>query len=136
MREWFGGWGWLLCGLALVGAGCSKGDTERLGRVGRKILVMAADLSADTNDRLHTGWQSLRANLDESGLDARVTTRLRWDKGLADVPIEVVALPDNGVELKGAVENLDQRRRAVGLAETTLGVERVVDSLEVPGAGQ
>ena len=131
-----GGWSWLLLGLAVLGSGCSKGDTERLARVGRKILAKAASLSEDTNDRLHTGWQSFRGNLGETGLDARVATRLRWDKSLAEAPIEVVALSDNAVELKGPVADLEQRRRAVALAESTLGVERVVDSLEMPGSDQ
>jgi osmotically-inducible protein OsmY len=130
----YGGWGWLLLGLGLLAAGCSKGDTDRLARVGRKVLAKAASLSEDTNDRLHTGWQSFRGNLGETGLDARVATRLRWDKTLAETPIEVMALPDNAVELKGPVADLDQRRRAVALAESTLGVERVVDSLEMPGS--
>jgi osmotically-inducible protein OsmY len=124
---------WLLSALVLLPSGCSKRDTERLACVGRRIVQKAEAMSQDTNDRLHTGWQSFRANLDETGLDARVSTRLRWDKTLEDTPIEVFAVPDNGVELKGSVANLEQRRRAVALAESTVGVERVVDSLAVPG---
>jgi osmotically-inducible protein OsmY len=34
------------------------------------------------------------------------------------------------VELRGRAESLKQRRRAVELAETTVGVARVVDMIE------
>ena len=123
-------WARLLLGIALIGTGCSKHDTERLAGVGRKITEK---VEASTNDRLDTGWQSFRANLNQSGLNARVSTRLRWDKLLADTPIDVEA---NGgvVTLSGSVSNLDQRRRAVALAESTLGVEKVVDLIELPNA--
>jgi osmotically-inducible protein OsmY len=38
------------------------------------------------------------------------------------------------VTLTGNVATLDQRRRAVALAEATLGVEKVVDLIEMPKA--
>jgi osmotically-inducible protein OsmY len=126
------GWGCLLCGLALIIAGCSKGDTERLARVGRKITEK---VEANTNDRLNTGWQSFRANMKENGLTARVSTRLRWDSMLADTPIDVEA-SGGIVTLSGTVANLEQRRRAVALAESTVGVEKVVDLLELPKADE
>jgi hypothetical protein len=69
-------WTWFVAGLVLIGAGCNKHDTERLAGVGRKVTEK---LEAATNDRLDTGWQSFRANMKESGLNARVSTRLRWD---------------------------------------------------------
>ncbi len=68
---------------------------------------------------------------DETSLDARVSIRLRWDKNLADMPIQVSS-KGAVVELKGAVRDLDQRRRAVEIAESTAGVEKVVDALETP----
>ena len=36
------------------------------------------------------------------------------------------------VELKGKVNDLMQRRRAVELTDSTAGVEKVVDQLELP----
>ena len=57
-----------------------------------------------------------------------MAARLRWDKQLADTAIEVVPA-GAGVELRGKVRNLEQRRRAVMLADSTAGVEGVKDSL-------
>jgi hypothetical protein len=121
--------GWLLVVPILAGLGCSNEDTEHLVRVGK---VTAAKVEALTggNDKLLGGWQAVRGDLNEVGLDARVAVRLRWDKSLADVRIEVHA-KDGQVELKGVVNDLAQRRRAVDLAESTAGAEKVNDLLEI-----
>jgi osmotically-inducible protein OsmY len=117
--------------LAMSTSGCSQDDTQRLARIGRKVAARAQAMSASTGDRLHTGWQSFRANLDDSGLDARVATRLRWDKSLADTPIQV-EVRGGIVILRGSVAALEQRQRAVALAKSTVGVEDVEDNLEMP----
>jgi osmotically-inducible protein OsmY len=121
--------GWLLAWALLTGSGCSNEDADHLVRVGK---VTAAKVEALTggNDKLLGGWQAVRSDLNEVGLDARVGIRLRWDKSLADVRIEVHA-KDGQVELKGVVNDLAQRRRAVDLAESTAGAEKVNDLLEI-----
>jgi hypothetical protein len=111
--------------LALT-AGCTREDSDRLARVGRKAVEKTEFLRGN----LATGLEGLRSNLDEVGLDARVAYRLRWDRSLADSPIGVYA-HGRVIELKGTVHNLDERRRAVELAESTTGVEQVKDLLEV-----
>jgi osmotically-inducible protein OsmY len=121
--------------LLLAGAGCSKTDKERLERVARKVTEKAALLSAATNDRLQTGFQGFPANLDLANLGMRVSDRIHWDKELADLTLQVEA---NGgvVTLRGVVANLAQRQRAVGLADSTIGVVRVVDELQIPTSSQ
>jgi osmotically-inducible protein OsmY len=64
-------------------------------------------------------------------LDARVSARLRWDKTLSSEQIHVQAT-GGIIELKGRVRDLNQRRRAVELAESTVGTEQVLDLLEIP----
>lgn len=121
--------GWLAAGLALLGAGCSGADADILARVGRKVAGRVE--ATTTNSKLASGWQSVRANLDDVAVDARVSARLNWDKGLAGVPIQVQASAGR-VELHGTVSDPAQRRRAVELAESTAGVTEVVDALQVP----
>ena len=60
----------------------------------------------------------------------RVSARLRWDKSLVDAKIEV-SEAGTTVELKGTVGEPAQKQRALELAESTAGVEKVTDSLEV-----
>ncbi len=120
-----------LVALALLAGGCKGGDADILTRVGRRIAQKAESLNAGVNSKLAIGWHALRANLDEVAVDARVSSRLNWDKTLAGVPIQVHATGGR-VELQGTVPSLNHRRRAVELAETTAGVTEVSDALQVP----
>ena len=121
----------LLVLLVVSGGGCNSQDADRLARVAGAAAARVEALTAGADGRL-TGWPSFPANLDELSLDARISAWLRWDKGLAGLQIEVHTV-DGVVELKGSVHDLEQRRRAVELAQSTAGTDKVTDSLEVPG---
>jgi hypothetical protein len=114
---------WLLLTLALA-AGCNRQDTEALTRIGKKIVARTDAVTCDLKASAVTSWQVG----PDGGPDGRVAARLRWDKQLADSPVEVQAF-GNTVALRGTVRDLEQHRRAVMLAETTVGVEGVKDSL-------
>lgn len=94
-------------------------------RIGQKLAAVLGDVK----DNLNTGWQDVYGGL---GLESRVAARLHWDKTLSDTGIQVQSRGSE-IELKGTVQTAEQRRRAVDLAETTAGVERVIDSLELSG---
>jgi hypothetical protein len=121
--------GWMLVALAALAGGCAKQDKERLAVVGSRLTARADGWTSDSRAKLTRGWQALRTNWEELSLDARVTARLRWDKTLAEAPIQIET---NGtvVRLKGGVRDAAQRRRAVELASTTVGVERVAEEWE------
>jgi len=110
----------LLVGLL---AGCSRQDTECLGNLGRRMLAKTDGLSAG----IKASW---KGHYPGPGLGSRVQHRLRWDKLLADTSIDVQS-QGNEVELRGTVSNADQKRRAVELAETTAGVDKVNDGLQL-----
>ncbi len=117
----------LLILLALLPlAGCKARDADLIAlacqRAGQK-LGLTRGPSAGTL----TG--TLRGSLGETSLSARVENRLRWDRMLADANIEVIGAGSGGVVLKGTVADLSMKQRAVDLARTTLGVERVTDEL-------
>jgi hypothetical protein len=118
---------WLLLGLAALTAGCSRQDTERLARIGKHLGARAEALTADCRASLGSNWNGVG---EDVGLGARVWARLRWDKALAELPIQVQAAGAT-IDLKGTVRDLTQRRRAVELAESTTGVEKVNDQLQV-----
>jgi osmotically-inducible protein OsmY len=121
----------LLAASILLACGCENQDTDRLGRAARRVASKFDSLTSGADDKLSAGLQAFRADLGEMSLDARVSARLRWDKALAGAKIQVEA--KNGVvELKGSVGDLEQRRRAVELAESTSGAEKVTDSLQIP----
>ncbi|MCI0640556.1 MAG: BON domain-containing protein [Gemmataceae bacterium] len=119
---------WLFISLTLL-PGCKRQDTECLSRIGKKIVAQANSATADLRARF-ADWKGQKTGLEES-LEERVQKRLRWEKVLADVPIEVVSVGKE-IELKGLVQNAEQREKAITLAESTLGVERVIVSLQAP----
>ena len=67
----------------------------------------------------------------ERELLARVTQRIRWDKQLVSSTLQLVVQADGTVHLRGSVIDEAAEARAVDLAESTVGVTRVVDELAV-----
>lgn len=112
--------------LLLLGAGCNRQDVDGLGRIGRRVLERSQAAVSPLRDRFD---QTLKG-IGTLGLRQRVLHRLHWDKSLVDAGIDV-AVSENEVELKGTLKLDEQRRRAIELAETTVGVERVTDQLIV-----
>ena len=115
-------WRWIGVGLLLTACGCSNNDRDHLARAAIRAKLKLD--SATGSGQLATSWQAMT-------LDARVSARLRWDKTLAEEKIHVTA-SGGVVALTGTVRDLAHRRRAVELAESTLGTEKVDDSLNVP----
>jgi osmotically-inducible protein OsmY len=121
---------WLL--LVAAVAGCQARDGELLARAGQRA-GQKLGLSRGPSTNTLTG--TLRGSLGETSLSARVENRLRWDRFLVDQPIMVVTSGTAAVTLRGTVPEKAMRERAVELAKTTLGVERVVDEMEAVAEG-
>jgi hypothetical protein len=122
--------GWL--GLAVLLGGCGREDVDRLGRVGRKAAARLEEATGGTRGKLANGWAALRSSLGDTTPDGRVALRLRWDKTLAGLEVTVTSAAPGTVRLHGKAASLEQRQRAVSLAETTEGVEKVLDELTTP----
>jgi osmotically-inducible protein OsmY len=105
------------------------GFVERLGeRFDRGVEQLGREL--------RRSWAEIRQSVDELSVQGRVYGRLRWDKALADETIDIDVQSDNVVVLSGMVADEPTRRKAVKLAEDTVGVRDVISRLEVtPQAG-
>jgi len=113
---------WLMvASFAVAPAGCEGQDAERLTRVGWKVADKLQGLVPDK-----TPWGASWSPVPDGSLEARVRARFEADKYLAPLNIEVVAT-DHGVRLRGRVTDDVLKRRAVELAESTVGVEKVAD---------
>ena len=110
--------------LLLSGAGCNRQDIDGLGRIGRRVLERTQAATSPLREKFDHTLQGIGT----LGLRQRVQHRLQWDKALADTTIDV-AVTDKEVELRGTIRRDEQRRRAIELAESTVGVERVTDHL-------
>jgi osmotically-inducible protein OsmY len=122
---------WLAVGMTALALGCTNQDSEHLSRLANKLSKKLEMVTDSANGKLSAGWRALHADFDELTLDARISARLRWDKALVGSHIQVLTR-DGVVELKGTVQNLDQRRRAVEVAESTIGADKVNDLLDNP----
>ena len=126
-----------LCSLLVAGmSGCNRQDADRLARVGRTTATQLSNLAGGPHGKLATGLEAMRGALGQTTIDSRVATRLEWDRDLANLDLRVL-IPESGVvRLEGKVADEKQRRRAVSLAASTLGVRQVVDALKVQQATQ
>ncbi len=125
------GWPLLLITVGVLGTGCNRQDTECLARISHKAAARTGGLPGGLLENLANGWHGVHAVGEEAGLEGRVAARLRWEQSLADVKINIRS-KDGAIELSGTVPDLDKRRRAIAVAETTVGVNKVVDSLQLP----
>lgn len=112
--------------LLLLGGGCVRQDTEIFARVGHKLGDRARERLALVREKLPFPLP----RFGEETLLETVELRLRSDRALQGTKIEV-ALKAAEVELRGTLTSDEQKRRAVELAESTQGVEKVVDALTV-----
>jgi hyperosmotically inducible periplasmic protein len=111
--------------ILLVGAcGCNRQDAEKLTRVGWKVTEKVQALVPN-----RTPWGSAWGVMPDLGVDGRVRARLQADKHLASFNVEVMAV-DRGVRLRGRIGDEAMKQRAIEMAQSTLGVEKVVDELE------
>lgn len=113
-----------LVGICL-GTGCNRNDGERLALIGRMLTQKVEALVPDRNPL--QGPFGRHGPTAES-LEDRVRVRIKDDRYLSTVPIEVM-VEGTGVRLRGRVEDEALRRRAVELAESTVGVEKVIDEM-------
>jgi len=117
--------------LALFLAGCEGQDADRLARIGGKVVDRLQARTTGGSGRWSDTLQSIRGGIGEFALDAKVSARLRWDKDLDGIPIQATALGNGTVKLSGTVPTLEVRQHAVHIARNTIGVNNVVDELQV-----
>jgi osmotically-inducible protein OsmY len=118
-----------LAGLALLLAGCEAQDADRLARIGRKVADRLQAQTSSDPGRPPDSLQSIRGGIGEFAVDAKVSARLRWDKQLEGASIQVGSVGAGTVKLTGTVPGFEARQRAVQLANSTIGVNKVIDEL-------
>src|SRR5665213_3551528 len=118
---------WYLAALALLICGCGGQDVDRLGRIASMTAAKFNDMAGGPHGKLANGWDAVFGAISETTPDARVAARLRWDKALDKADIQVEAAGLGVVRLQGNVIDAAQQQRAGELAESTQGVEQVVN---------
>lgn len=113
----------------LVGTRFEPSDGDRLASVGR-LAVKKVRVALPPPEKLAGPFQLLRREIPER-IEDKVRARLESDSRFQGLKFEVTA---NGSEvtIRGVMPDAKTRRIALGIAEHTAGVEKVVDELAVP----
>ena len=112
----------VVCG-ALRAVGQQK-DSDSLGdKVDRGVRAVES--------RLRETWGDIKRGTHRMTVQGRVYARLYWDKSLTDATLTIETKDGGVVVLKGSVPSRDAKRRAVELAQSTVGVNETTDELSV-----
>lgn len=122
---------YLLLPVLLI-AGCKARDGDILVKAAQRIGAKFEAVGGATPSGLTAQFRSAAGG---ASLGARVENRIRWDRYLKDSSVEVLLTGTGVVTLRGEVPDRALKLRAVELARTTVGVDRVVDELTVPEEG-
>ena len=113
----------------LVGTRFKPSDGDKLAAIGRlaigkvrEALPPAAKVAGPIN--------ALRREIPER-IEDKVKARLEADNRLEGITFDLSA-DGTTVTLRGVVPSAKVRKTAVGIAEHTIGVEKVIDELAVP----
>jgi osmotically-inducible protein OsmY len=91
------------------------------------VATHAKNSAGDIGSKLDFSWTGSKR---EPSLQVKIQDRLRWENTLTEETFEVV-VTDKVATLKGTVKTPQQRLRAIELAETVAGVDKVTDSIAV-----
>jgi hypothetical protein len=115
----------LIVAIVSVTSGCDKQDGDRLARVGRKVTQKVEALIPERSPFGNSIGLGKNPSVED-----RVRERFKSDRHLALQAIEITA-DGNTIHLKGTVDREVLKRRAVDIAESTIGVDKVVDELAI-----
>jgi hypothetical protein len=114
--------------LLLLG-GCKARDGDILVRVCQKTTQKAQVLVGNVPVKL---VNQLPATVSEASMATRVQNRIRWDRYLSRLDIDVQTTDAGTVTLRGNVPDLAIRQRILDLAKSTTGVQNVEDRMTLP----
>jgi hypothetical protein len=113
----------------LVGSRFEPSDGDRLAAIGRLVGAKIRG-SLPPAEKIAGPLDSLRRGLP-TRIEDRVKNRLETDRNLQGISFTISADGET-VTLRGIVPDAKARKHAVELAESTTGVEKVIDELAVP----
>ncbi|MEW4570790.1 BON domain-containing protein [Tautonia sp. JC769] len=108
-----------------------RGAAERAGEQVDRFLNRLQQNFRNLSDDVRQRAAEVQQRVEDLGVEARVYSRIRWDKALTGAEIAIESKEGGVVVLHGTVPDADLRRKAVRLAVETVGVERVQDNLTI-----
>jgi len=100
---------------------------QRVDQAIGEIRQEARDLAVQVREK----FEQVRARVEQMGVAARVYARVHWDKALSQASISVDVDKDGVATLTGTVPSEAAKAKAASLANYTVGIQRVVNNLDV-----
>jgi len=117
-------------GTATLRAQQPKGAGETIGEKVEDVVKGIKRGARTTTETVQEQYQKARAAVHDMGVQARVYSRLHWDKDLNNSRFDV-DFKDGTATLRGTVKSLPAKAKAAELARDTVGVDRVDDHLTI-----
>jgi len=111
----------------------SKGAGEVIGETVDSVVQGLKRGARATTESLQEQYQRARTSIQNMGVQARVYSRLHWDKNLGSAKIDIEVKEGTAI-LRGTVKTLQAEAKAVELTRDTIGVDRVDDQLKIEPA--
>jgi hyperosmotically inducible protein len=108
-----------------------NGPGEQAGRKVDQAIDKLREGAKEAADKLRQGFDEARKTVDRLSITGRIYARLHWDKALQDASISVEVGNDGVATIRGRVSSEPSRTKAEQLANDTIGVQRVVNELQI-----
>lgn len=117
--------------VAMAPLPAQEGTGRRIGDKVDQAIERLREGTKDVADRVREEFEEARAKVDRMGVAGRVYARLHWDKALQDVSLSVDVGKTRVTILHGTVRSEAAKTRAGQLTIDTVGVQQVVNDLQV-----
>jgi osmotically-inducible protein OsmY len=88
----------------------------------------------EASQAIQSEYQKARDAIQSMGIEARVYSRLHWDKDLANASLNVNSPSPGVIAVSGTLPNAAAQTKAIRLAEDTVGVHKVLDQTSLTGS--
>jgi hypothetical protein len=96
-------------------------------RVGKSLDKAAKSIRKGVENAV----DSVMSGVEQKELQTRAYYRIHWDRALNKAVLKLTVRENGTIVLRGAVMDAAAKRRAVDLAQSTVGVTAVIDELVV-----
>jgi hyperosmotically inducible periplasmic protein len=107
-----------------------KRTGEAIGNAVDTVVESIKRGARATSETLREQYQRAQVTVREMGVQARIYSRLHWDKNLETSRIDL-EFKDGTATLRGTVTSPHARAKAIELARDTVGVDRVDDQMTI-----
>ncbi len=114
-----------------VAAGGEDNTGEQIGRKVDRAVDKLGEGAKDVMNQVRRGFEEARNAVDRLSIEGRVYARLHWDKALHESTFSVDVGRDGVTTIRGTVPSDPAKAKAERLASETVGVERVVNELQI-----